>query len=618
MGNSFRALLGLALLAAASALVAGQDHPLPSSDGWLRVETAHFTLYGNASESKIRNVGLDLERLRAVLLRMGSKLSAHSPVPTAVYVFQSDTALAPYKPLVDGRPRSLSAYFLPSKDGNVIALTAAWNTNPSPVVYHEYLHFFLRNNFPPQPRWYEEGLAEYYSTFRANDREARIGLPVEEHVARLRRGSLLPLRTLFGVDEESPEYNERSRQGLFYAQSWALVHFLLRGDSGSGRKEQLAQFLSRLQEGRPVDEAFRASFLIDERELLSELSRYVRGNRFAYTVARLPDLDVPKETRVAGMGREEVLLRLGELLTRVSGETLGRAESHFRAVLESVPSHPEALAGIGHLRMRQLDEGEAAEFFRLSMEAGSRDFRVPFHYGTLRLKALPIAGGSLGEEERSVLAQAREAFQKSIETNPHFAEARAALGRTYLWEEDTRAAEGIPHLEAALQQLPSRTDLAMELASLYEAAGEEAKFEGLLRRVLGSHADRVIEQKRRTVQFRRSLAEVNELLSGKKDTEALALMEKLVAGAQGEVRDALEKELAPLRRGVSRNLAVRRYNEAMAQLHGPDYDAALAGFAEVAATAEDPELAKKARERVAEIREYLSWKKRQRPAARSR
>jgi hypothetical protein len=69
---------------------------------------------------------------------------------------------------------------------------------------------------------------------------------------------------------------------------------------------------------------------------------------------------------------------------------------------------------------------------------------------------------------------------------------------------------------------------------------------------------------------------------------------------------------------VARNLAARRYNEAMAKLHGPDYEAALAGFAEVAATAEDPELAKKARERVAEIREYLSWKKKQRPSTRSR
>jgi hypothetical protein len=158
----------------------------------------------------------------------------------------------------------------------------------------------------------------------------------------------------------------------------------------------------------------------------------------------------------------------------------------------------------------------------------------------------------------------------------------------------------------------------MELSGLYEAAGEDTKSEALLRRILGGNAERVIEQKRRTAAFRRSLVEVNELLAAKKDAEALALMERLVGGAQGEVREALEKEIAPLRRGVARNLAVRRYNEAMAKLHGPDYEAALAGFAEVAATAEDPELAKKARERAAEIREYLSWKKRQRPSAGSR
>ncbi|MFN2386890.1 MAG: DUF1570 domain-containing protein [Thermoanaerobaculia bacterium] len=597
------------------AAAAGAELP-SAEETWIRVQTAHFTLYGDASEGRIRDVGLDLERLRAVLLRLGGNLSAHTPVPTVIYVFRSDAALTPYKPVVDGKPRNLSAYFLPSADGNVIALTAAWNSNPSPIVYHEYLHFFMRNNFPPQPRWYEEGLAEYYSTFRANEREARIGLPVDEHVARLRQGSLMPLRTLLGVDEDSPEYVERSRQGLFYAQSWALVHFLLRSESG--RKEQLAQFLARLRGGLPADEAFRASFGMDERELLAELSSYVRRSRFPYMVIRLPDLDVPTETRVAAMDREETLLRLGELLARISGETLGRAESHFRAVLAAAPSHPEALAGMGYVRMRQREDGEAAEFFRLSLESGSADFRVPFHYGTLRLKSLPIAGGSLGPDERGVLADARGAFRKSSELNPEFAEARAALGRTYLWEEGSGAADGIPHLEAALRQLASRTDLAMELSSLYEAAGEEWKSEDLLRRILGRNAERVIEQKRRSAQFRRSLGQVNELLAAKKDAEALALMERLVGGAHGELREALEKEIAPLRRGVARNLAVRRYNEAMAKLHGPDYEAALAGFAEVAATAEDPELVKKARERVAEIREYLSWKKRQRTPAKGR
>jgi len=37
----------------------------------------------------------------------------------------------------------------------------------------------------------------------------------------LRSSPLLPLDTLFEVDQTSPHYNEQTRATIFYAQSWA-------------------------------------------------------------------------------------------------------------------------------------------------------------------------------------------------------------------------------------------------------------------------------------------------------------------------------------------------------------------------------------------------------------
>lgn len=62
------------------------------------------------------------------------------------------------------------------------------------------------------PLWFNEGLAEYYSTFSiTGDQKIVMGKPIASHVYLL-RNKMLPLRTLFQVDHKSPHYNERDKR----------------------------------------------------------------------------------------------------------------------------------------------------------------------------------------------------------------------------------------------------------------------------------------------------------------------------------------------------------------------------------------------------------------------
>jgi hypothetical protein len=87
-------------------------------------------------------------------------------------------------------------------------------------VYHEYVHFALRNSFSNVPRWLHEGLAEYYSTYSSSSRTALIGRPIERYVKNLDRGGLMPLQDLmtFGWDPDV-EVIEHT----FYEQAWVTV-----------------------------------------------------------------------------------------------------------------------------------------------------------------------------------------------------------------------------------------------------------------------------------------------------------------------------------------------------------------------------------------------------------
>src|SRR5205807_288911 len=123
--------------------------------------------------------------------------------------------------------------FQPGEDVNYIAVTATLSS-PS-IVLHEYVHFLLRENVGGLPLWISEGFAECYSTFELGSKqnEFSIGRAPERHITTLNEtATLTPLKRLLPIQQNSPEYNEESKQGLFYAESWAFVHYLILGAEG--------------------------------------------------------------------------------------------------------------------------------------------------------------------------------------------------------------------------------------------------------------------------------------------------------------------------------------------------------------------------------------------------
>jgi uncharacterized protein DUF1570 len=545
-----------------------------------------------------------MEKLRAVLVSFKNG-EARSPVPTVVLVFRDITELDPYRPLYQGRPKPMGALFLQGHDGNFVALSAGWNLDARPFIYHEYLHDFMRSNFLPQPLWYEEGLAEFYSTFRADEREATVGLPVENHIRRMREGFLIPLDRLFAIDRDSPEYNERERESTFYAESWAVVHYLMRGNRD--RTPQLGRYLVALQQGRPRDEAFRESFQTDSTSLLAEVRKYMAGGRFLYSVTKFSDLKIPRETRTERIDPAEALVRMGELLGRSAQERRSDAEAYFREALAEKADCGDALAGIGEIRMWEDKDEEAVESLRKAVETGSAGFRAWFNYGRALLRRLeksPILVGALTPEFRRAVEDARRAFRKCLELEPGFAEARGALGSSYLVEDAEHAGEGIAALEEAVRLLPSRNDLALNLAMLYERRNDGARSEEIRRRVLGpNYREAASRQLRPPLQ--EGLDHVNALLKEGRDDEAVALFEEILAKAPEDLRQAYGDELAKLRRGAARNRAVRQFNDAVELARKGDYEGALAGFRKVALAAEDREVAKAAREQAERLGELV-------------
>ena len=239
-------------------LVCLTPSPTQAKDTWISVRTKNFTLVGNASEKEIRQVATRLEQFRDVFTRLLKGAKFETPVPTTVIVFKN---MSSYKPFNIGNN---AGYFQKGDDVNYITLsTELGGQNPYSIIYHEFVHLLVDNNLGNVPPWFNEGLAEYYSTFEIEeDRKVHLGELIPYHLQTLREDKLLPLRTLFAVDHYSPYYNEGSKRGVFYAESWALVHYLILSNNGQ-HFPQLSQFLNLTDEGVALDQAFKQSFQME-------------------------------------------------------------------------------------------------------------------------------------------------------------------------------------------------------------------------------------------------------------------------------------------------------------------------------------------------------------------
>ena len=520
-----------------------------AKDPWVEVRSQNFTLYSQTNARKTRRIALRLEGLRSALGKL-SGLALNAPVPTRIYVFASDRDFDPYKYLYQGRPAEIAGYFAGREDGNFIAINAENIDDATAIVFHEYVHHVLANNFRNLPVWFNEGLAEYYSTFEIEGTTAAVGKPASEHWLWLRDHDLLPLAELFAVDHESPTYNEGDRRGSFYAQSWALVHYLLLDPI---RQKQVIGFLQALVEGRDPVMAFGAAFGTDYPSLLAELSHYLRRLDFPYLRYTI-DTAVVDETRERPLSRVEALVLLGDLLVHQS-EPRAEAEEHYRAALALEADHPGALMGLALLAERRLDPERARSFLERALGRNDRDPMVLYHLGRLLL----TEGGT--EADR-----ARQLLRRAVVLRPDFGPAWAHLSYaiTFL---DPLPKDALGIGQTAFRLLPSRWDVALNLLNHYTRLGHreiaESMVAGYFTRLdQGAHLP-----KARELLIQMELRQAYDAINGGRPDEAAKRVDVLEKRWAASLDPLTRRQIFELRRSLAEHRAIARYNEAVSKIN---------------------------------------------------
>ena len=427
--------------------------------GWTQLRSQNFLFIGDASERTIRATAQKVEQFREVMLRAMPGAPATSPVPTIVFVFGNDASFTPYKPRFEGRIVEAAGLFLQNEDINYILVNAEALDRAFKVVFHEYSHFLLGNWSDDLPVWVNEGMAEVYSTFedREGGRKALLGLADDNHLGLLQASTMIPVRELIAIDHSSPTYNEGTRRGVLYAESWALVHYLMFADKGS-RQPQLSAFLGAIKIGTPPEQAFANAFG-DSAALDKELRNYVRN--FAFSAVRL---DLGEKVDGGTMSRGETIAEpqaaayLGDVLVR-----LGRADTartQLRGLLEKDAGLARAACVLGLLELREKRYEEALRLLERGAAAAPDDAWIQ----TALASALIRRGEQDPDADTDALAgRARTALARAVDRDDAFAHTLATFGRAHLFDGgDPKLAFAV--FERAAKLVPGREEYRALLA----------------------------------------------------------------------------------------------------------------------------------------------------------
>jgi hypothetical protein len=207
-----------------------------ANDAWAKITSTNFELYTTAGEHAGRDLVRHFEQVRSFFLEaFGSGLPDAKPV--RIVVFRNEKEYEPYRP-----SEFATAFFQPGDAHDFIVMSSAAREHYE-IAVHEFTHLMVRQGGASYPPWLNEGVAELFSNLEPAGGKIKVGQDIPRRMITLRTEQWIPLATVLSVDLNSPYYNERSKAGMFYAESWELVHMLFLSPEYSPRLKAMSSAL---------------------------------------------------------------------------------------------------------------------------------------------------------------------------------------------------------------------------------------------------------------------------------------------------------------------------------------------------------------------------------------
>ncbi len=441
----------------------------------------------NAGEKEARRIADQFEQIRALFHAAFANLRVDPAQPVLILAAKNEKTMKMLLPEdweVKGHVHPAGLYQQGEDKHYVILRLDSAGDNPFHALYHEYTHALLHLNFTGLPLWLDEGLAEFYGNSRLGEKESRVGTIDETHLYILGQNKLLPIETLLSVEQSSPYYSEANRASVFYAESWALVHYLMM-DPEAQQRQLLKNFFAAWDKNGNQIEAAQQAFG-GLKGFGQVIEGYSRQASFRVGLFKNAQQAADKNYSARSLTPGEVLALRGDCATHRN--RFEQAQPLLEQATQLEPNLAIGHEALGYYLYRKEDKSGADKEMKKAMELGSTSFAAPYYHGLLVLR-----GGLAAPEARQ---EAIRSLERAAQINPQFAPAFEGLAQAYAASPETQkqALEAGAH---AVKLEPTTHAYAINLMYLLLNAERDADARQLAQRVLEKAAS---AEERQTAQ----------------------------------------------------------------------------------------------------------------------
>jgi hypothetical protein len=355
----------MAAALALAALVQAAPH-------WTYGTSEHFEVYTTGGEKRAHEALESFERIRGFFIDY-LKLSPARQNPTRLIVFSGASEFKPYRP-----NEAAIAYYQPGPDRDVIVMRSL-QAEDEPVAIHEYAHLVLRQAGNRFPIWFNEGIAEFFSTMAPFGGAMSIGRVPRDRLLYLSSGAkLIDLPRLLAVERDSPEYNTKAHAGVFYSESWALVHMLL---TDARYRATSGQLIALMSTGTATVADLERLYGKPIAAISGDLVSYIHGGRYAYFSTTYRDPSDAQYTTRPATDFESGLATANMLAGSRDGEDRARA-----AFAQLAVDHADDVSLVESEALFELQHGHqdaARPLFARAVALGSNSPRIYALYAAM-------------------------------------------------------------------------------------------------------------------------------------------------------------------------------------------------------------------------------------------
>jgi tetratricopeptide (TPR) repeat protein len=441
--------------------------PSPASaehrENWTEIRSTHFTVISNAGEHDGRRIALQFEEVRAMFEQLYPKLRVDSGKPTTVFALKNEDSLKLLIPSYGQNSKAMhvAGFYHPFYDKNFAVIrTDVSGTGPLGFrsLYHEYTHAFFRYNFRGLPLWLDEGLAELYGNTSIEGKQARVGLPNNNQLRYLQANEFLPLEQLVAIDRTSPLYNTQEHAGVFYSESWALVHFLAFSKELQ-QQDLINKFLTALDKTDDPIEAAKLTFG-DLNKFSSKLAGYIRQNTYMYQPVQLPAKLSENDFTAQPLSQAAGALALAAYLLRSNHLPEGLERLHEVGGLDAAT--PSYHTELGYYHLLKADFSNAEKELQTAIAANPKDISAHLYMAYVYFRRDGYTKDST--------PKMRAELETVIGLAPEFAPAYAFLSTAYIKEPNKDATRALNYALRATNLEPGNLAYFVDVGKALLAA----------------------------------------------------------------------------------------------------------------------------------------------------